>query len=202
QALTEMQPLPGRMNPLRGINNCLLVDDTYDATPDSTEAALEWLRSVQDGTDSRTIFVMGDMDYLGQQTERGHRMIGQVAADIADVIITQGPQAALIARSAVDQGKDRRTVHLTYSLQDAIAVFGDRLALNENDIVLVKGGASARMEVVVKALLADQADAAQLIRQGEAWETAQASFQPSSLTWVEIDQGAIAHNVRRLRSML
>lgn len=202
QALTEMQPLPGRMNPLRGINNCLLVDDTYDATPDSTEAALEWLRSVQDGTDSRTIFVMGDMDYLGQQTQRGHRMIGQVAADIADVIITQGPQAALIARSAVDQGKDRRTVHLTYSLQDAIAVFGDRLALNENDIVLVKGGASARMEVVVKALLADQADAAQLIRQGEAWETAQASFQPSSLTWVEIDQGAIAHNVRRLRSML
>lgn len=202
QALTEMKPLPGRMNPLRGLNNCLLVDDTYDATPESTEAALEWLRSVRDGTDSRTIFVMGDMDYLGQYTQRGHRMVGQAAAEIADIIVTQGPQAALIARAVIDQGKDRRMVFPTYSLQDAISVFADRLALNENDIVLVKGGAASRMELVVRALLADQRDNDQLVRQGEAWDANQTAFQPASLTWVEIDQGAIAHNVRRIRSML
>jgi alanine racemase len=201
QALTELKPLPGRMNPLRGINNCLLVDDTYDATPESAEAALEWLRAVRDGTDSRTIFVMGDMDYLGQQAQRGHRMIGQMAAEVADLIVTQGPQAAQIARAAVDQGKDRRAVQPTYSLQDAVALLGDRLALTENDIVLVKGGAAARMELVVRSLLADQRDAGQLVRQGEGWETPP-SFQPASLTWVEIDQGAIAHNVRLLRSML
>lgn len=201
QALTELKPLPGRMNPLRGINNCLLVDDTYDATPESAEAALEWLRAVRDGTDSRTIFVMGDMDYLGQQAQRGHRMIGQMAAEVADMIVTQGPQAAQIARAAVDQGKDRRAVQPTYSLQDAVALLGDRLALTENDIVLVKGGAAARMELVVRSLLADQRDAGQLVRQGEGWE-APPSFQPASLTWVEIDQGAIAHNVRRLREML
>jgi UDP-N-acetylmuramoyl-tripeptide--D-alanyl-D-alanine ligase len=184
QALTEMKPLPGRMNPLRGINNCLLIDDTYDATPESTEAALDWLRSVRDGTESRTIFVMGDMDYLGQHTQRGHRMVGQMAADVADVIVTQGPQAALIARAAIDQGKDRRAVHPTYSLQDAVAVFGDRLALTENDIVLVKGGAAARMELVLKALLADQRDAGQLVRQGEGWDDSSPStFQPASLTW-------------------
>jgi alanine racemase len=201
QALTELQPLPGRMNPLRGINNSLLVDDSYDATPESTEAALEWLKSVRDGTESRTIFIMGDMDYLGQHTQRGHRMIGQMAVGIADVIVTQGPQAALIARAAIDQGKDRRTVYPTYSLQDAVAVFGDRLKLTEDDIVLVKGGASARMELVVRSLLADQKDTAQLIRQGEGWESS-GSFQPASLTWVEIDQGAIAHNVRRIRAMI
>src|SRR5262249_28854417 len=83
-----------------------------------------------------------------------------------------------------------------------VAVFGDRLALTENDIVLVKGGAASRMELVVKSLLADQRESDQLIRQGEAWESTQSTFQPASLTWVEIDQGAIAHNVRRIRSMI
>ena len=169
QAVTEMQPLPGRMSPLRGFNNCLLIDDSYDATPESTQSALEWLRAVRDETNSRTIFVMGDMDNLGHYAQRGHRTVGQTAAETADVIVTEGPQAALIGRAAVDQGHDRKTVQLTYSLQDAVALLKNHLALREDDIVLVKGGSSVRMEVIVKGLLADEQDASRLVRQGDAW---------------------------------
>lgn len=201
QALTEVQPLPGRMNPLPGISNCLIVDDSYDATPESAEAALDWLRAVSEGADNRTIFVMGDMDDLGQYTQRGHRLVGRLAADVADVIVTQGSQAALVARAAIDHGKDRRSIRSTYSLQDAIAVFQDFLSLKENDIVLIKGGISACMEQVVGALLADSSDVARLVRQDEAQELPVVS-QPASTTWVEIDQSAIAHNVRQIRQLV
>ena len=201
QALSEMQPLPGRMNPLRGINNCLLVDDTYDATPQSTEAALEWLRAVRSDSDSRAIFVMGDMENLGQFTQRGHRMIGQLAAEAVDQIITEGPQAAQVARAAIDHGKDRRAVYTTYSMRDTLSILQDRLKLTEYDIVLVKGGAAARMELVVKALLADEQDAAQLVRQTGEWDT-QITLPPATTTWVEVDQSAIAHNIQQIRQII
>jgi alanine racemase len=201
QALTELEPLPGRMKPLRGINNSLLIDDSYDATPQSAEAALEWLRAVRDGTSSRTIFVMGDMDNLGPYSQRGHRMVAQAAVPVADVIITQGPQAAQVARAAIDYGKDRRAVHLSYSLSDVVTLFRTRLQLTENDIVLVKGGAGARMEMLVKALLADEQDTQYLARQGENWDL-QTLNQPATTTWVEIDQGAIAHNVQQIKQMI
>jgi alanine racemase len=201
QALTEMQPLPGRMNPLRGINNCLLLDDSYDATPDTTQAALDWLATVRGETQSRTIFVIGDMDGLGAYSQRGHRLVGQAAAEIADVIITEGPKAALVGRAAIDQGRDRKTVLMAYSLQDTVALLRDQIALNEEDIVLVTGGASARMELVVRGLIADQEDAQRLIRQEDTWAL-ESLFQPASTTWVEIDQSAIGHNVRLLKQMI
>ncbi len=202
QALTEMQPLPGRMRPLRGINDSLLIDDTYDATPQSTNAALEWLRAARaDNAAHRLIFVMGDMDNLGHYSQHGHRMVGQTAAEFADIIVTEGPEAALIGRSAIDNGKDRSTIQLTYSLQDAVNVLKDRVELTPQDIVLVKGGSSARMEMVVKALLANEEDSENLVRQGEAWAL-ETLFQPASTSWVEIDQSAIAHNVREIMARL
>jgi alanine racemase len=201
QAVTEMEPMPGRMNPLRGMNDCLLIDDTYDATPESTQAALDWLRAVRHETNSRTIFVMGDMDNLGHYAQRGHRMLGPLAAEVADIIVTEGPQAALIGRAAIDQGRDRKTVQLTYSLQDAAALLKNHLALRQDDIVLIKGGASVRMEQVVKGLLADEQDAARLVRQGDTW-VLDTLYQPTSTTWIEINQSAIGHNIRQLKQMI
>lgn len=198
--LTEMTPLPGRMNPLIGMNDCLLIDDTYDATPQSTLAALEWLQSIGEES-NRRIFVMGDMGNLGSYSPRGHRMIGQRATEIADVIVTEGAEATLVARAALDQGKDRRKVFMTYSVQDTISVFNERCILTPDDIVLLKGGKSARMELVTQALLKDEADRPQLVRQGAAWDTA-ALFQPTRTAWVEIDKSAIAHNVRLIKNMI
>ena len=201
RALTDIHPLPGRMNPLRGIGNSLIIDDSYDATPHSTQAALDWLESIKDNRGGRTIFVMGDMDHLGEYSQRGHRMVGQTAADIADIIITEGGEAALVGRAAIDHGKERKSIYLTYNLQDTVAALQDRLVLDERDIVLVKGGATARMELVVKALLSDEHDANNLVRQGAAWEI-ESLFQPTTTTWVDIDQSAIAHNVRQIKQII
>jgi alanine racemase len=200
RALTEMQPLPGRMSALAGLNGSLIIDDTYDATPESTLYSLDWLQS-QRGGHMRTIFVMGDMDNLGAYSQRAHRMIGQRALDACEVLITEGAEAAQVGRAALDQGMERRNVAVTYNLQDTLQVFQGRFQLSSADVLLVKGGQAARMEHVVRALLESPDDSARLARQGAAWQSVDL-LQNTQTTWVEIDQGAIAHNVRLLRQMI
>ena len=196
RALTELDPLPGRMRFFSGQNGAILIDDTFAASHASTIAALDWLQDVKDDT-HRTIFVMGDMDDLGSNNRYGHRSVGLRAADIADIIITQGIEAALVGRAAVDNGKDSASVRTTYSTQDAIANV-ESFGLTERDIVLVKGGVSSQMEQVVKALMVDENDVAHLVRQEEAVVTQPDTpiLRPS---WVEVSAENLAQNVRRIR---
>ncbi len=199
KALTDMHPLSGRMNPLNGRNDTLLIDDSYDADPQSTVGALDWLRDVTD-KQHRTIFVFGDMDNLGGHSARAHRLIGQRAADFVDHFITMGTDAALAGRGALDHGMDKRRVQITYNIQDAVSQL-QHLDLNENDIVLIKGSPSARMELLVGALLANDADRAQLPRRVQA-DDAALIMRPTSPSWVEIDLEALANNVSAFKHLI
>ncbi|NWF68359.1 MAG: alanine racemase [Chloroflexi bacterium] len=200
RALSAAKPLPGRMNPLVGQNDCMLVDDSYSANPQSALAALEWLREATRDTQQRTIFVMSDMDHLGDYSKRGHRMIGQKAADFVDMIITEGTDAAVVGRAALDHGIDPKKVVVTYSIEDTIAAL-QKCGLTSNDVVLVKGGPSARMELVVKALLKNAADSSQLIRQDFVWES-DTTFQPTRPSWLELDMDAMAANVQAIKALI
>ncbi len=200
QALQEMLPLPGRMNSLVGKNKCLLIDDTYNANPLSTLAALDWLGTMKDEK-RRVFFVLGDMGNLGRQAQLGHRRVGECAADVADVIITQGALASMAGRAAMDHGKDPRRVHVTYATQDTVALIANQYELNENDVLLITGGPSSRMEQVVAQTLANENDKAQLVRQDGVWEGAKIS-QPAQLSWIEINTNALASNVRLLKQMI
>jgi alanine racemase len=200
EAISSLEPLPGRMNPLQGVNGCLLVDDTYSANPQSTLAALDWLQSVKDKR-SRTFFVFADMDVTGKYSQVGHRTIGLKASDIADYIITQGTEASLTARAALDHGMDASSLHSTYATQDTVAALLNGFELTGDDIVLVKGGKASRMERVTRALLENPDDGALLVRQTADHEQISLS-QPSRLSWVEIDNNALANNVQRLKSLI
>lgn len=201
--LTELQPLPGRMKPLNGLNGSLIIDDTYSATPQSTLAALDWLQSVKE-EGQRAIFVMGDLDTLGTGAQRGHRIVGQRAAEVVDVLITDGTEAALTGRAGLDYGLQPEQVNITYSLQDVVNALLNEHRLNERDIVLVKGGESASMERVVQALLADAADSQYIARQSDEPYTGAlgVSFQPLKPCWIEINLDALASNVQHLKAMV
>lgn len=197
--LSDLEPLPGRLNPLAGRGGCMLVDDTYSANPTSTLAALDWLSEIKsDGM--RTVFVMGDMDDLGEFSQTGHRLIGKRAAQVADIIVTQGSAAALIGRSALDEGMAGKAVFMSYSPQDTVAII-QNLGLNQEDVLLVKGGRAARMELVVQALLQDEADRRWLVRQEHSWDT-QLLFRHLRPSWVELDTNALASNVRAIKAYL
>ena len=200
KALTTLTPLPGRMNPLDGVDSTLLIDDSYNADPEAALSALEWLKAVTDDH-HRAIFVFGDMDNLGEYSQRAHRVVGQRAAECADLFVTVGADAALAGRAALDQGMDARRVRITYSTQDAVAQLSDHSAPNGSDIVLIKGGTAARTELVTRALLAHDSDAVKLPR-AQLITDADLNLRPSRSSWVEIDLDALANNVRGLKSIV
>lgn len=200
RSLTDLRPLSGRMNPLEGKNGAILIDDTFRANVSSTLAALDWLHDVKT-EGQRTILVMGDMDNLGKRNQQGHRRVGTRAAEVADIIITQGSQAALAGRAALDQGLDERQVRMTYSVQDTIAAL-EAYDINQKDILLFKGGETARMEQVVRAFLAHDEDAKHLVRQETNARVSLVPARPLSTSWLEIDEDALATNVRTLKAML
>lgn len=199
RALTELPALPGRMNPLEGKGGSLIVDDTFNANPESTLAALDWLSAIRRPGRGRMIFVLGDMDELGGHAIAGHRTVGKRASEVADVFVTEGELAAVAGRAALDQGMPRYRVKITFSPQDAANVLAD--SLEADDVVLIKGSPSARMENVTRLLLAREEDAKLLPRQESAYASVWTN-RPSRPTWIEIDRTAIAHNVRLIKEII
>lgn len=197
RAIAELSPPAGRMRPFTGMGGALVVDDSADADPATALAALGWLATaVESG--GRKIFVFGDLDHMGQYNQRSHRMIGQKAAELADIFITQGADAALAGRAALDHGMAGGNVVITYHPEDVIARL-EHAHVTERDLVVVNGSASARMEQVTRLLLASPADADYLpcIAVGSRQPAIE---RPLRNSWVETDLNAIAGNVRGLKA--
>ncbi len=198
RALTEIEPLPGRMRPLSGPNGSLLIDDSYSANPEGMEAALDWMNAVRDER-GKLIFVMGDMAELGGYSALAHIQIGQRAAQTVDRMVTKGDLAAELGRTALESGLGRGSVQITFSDEDAAnAAAAD---VGERDMILVKGSPSARMERVVRRLLQNPEDISQLARQESAYEQVWMD-RPDRPTWVHVDMEAIAYNVRRIKELI
>jgi UDP-N-acetylmuramoyl-tripeptide--D-alanyl-D-alanine ligase len=135
-----------RLVAVQGPGGALILDDTYNAAPPSTLAALNLL----DDLEGRRIAVLGDMLELGAFEERGHRMVGVRAADVVDELICVGPRARWIADEALRAGLDPDKVTCVEDSQQAIDLLMGRLG--QGDVVLVKGSRGMRMDRIVAAL--------------------------------------------------
>lgn len=135
-----------RLVSVPGINNSTLLDDTYNASPVSTIAALNLL----DDLSGRKIAVLGDMAELGDQEEEGHRRVGCRAADTVDLLITVGPRARMMADEARACGLLPDAITEVETNDQAIAYLHQ--VVQQGDIVLVKGSRSMAMEEIVTAL--------------------------------------------------
>ncbi|MCS6845415.1 MAG: UDP-N-acetylmuramoyl-tripeptide--D-alanyl-D-alanine ligase [Caldilineales bacterium] len=132
-----------------GVRGATLLDDTYNASPASTLAALNLLADL-DVNGGRRIAVLGDMLELGTYEETGHRMVGARAADVVDYLVTVGQRARWIADEAVSAGLPAARVIVLGSAQDAIERL--RLLIGPGDMVLIKGSRGVQMEQIVSAL--------------------------------------------------
>ncbi|WML89865.1 UDP-N-acetylmuramoyl-tripeptide--D-alanyl-D-alanine ligase [Thiothrix lacustris] len=141
QGLESLQPVKGRLNPKAGKHGGRVIDDTYNANPSSTAAAVGVLAGLQ----GRKILVLGDMGELGNTGEQLHTAIGhQAAAAGIDALYTLGK---LSANASVAFGQPQRAFN---DLEALLASLDEDL--QPGDTVLVKGSRSARMERVVDAL--------------------------------------------------
>ena len=163
EALEAYRPQPGRMNLLSGREGSTIIDDSYNASPAATHAALTVLGEL--ATSGRKIAILGDMMELGAYTHPAHVKVGRHALEVADMIITVGSRIAVIAE--LDDGMGVHRQHYSHSRE---ALDGLSLDLREGDVVLVKGSQSARMERIVKRLLEEGQDTASiLVRQEQHW---------------------------------
>jgi UDP-N-acetylmuramoyl-tripeptide--D-alanyl-D-alanine ligase len=129
-----------------GIQGSTLLDDTYNASPASTLAALNLL----DDLDGRRIAVLGDMAELGSFEEAGHRMVGCRAADVVQLLIVVGPRARWIGEEALACGLSEQRLRMADD--NAAALVHLRSVIQTGDTVLVKGSRSMGMEEIVAQL--------------------------------------------------
>ncbi|MCP6719853.1 MAG: Mur ligase family protein [Patescibacteria group bacterium] len=164
-ALSGYRSPPGRLRALGGIKESVIIDDTYNASPVAMHEALDTLRSLKA---KRKIAVLGDMLELGKYTIEAHKGAGRLAAKSTDLLFTVGTRAKFIAESAVRAGFPRKKVLSFMSVREC----GRRLQeeIRKEDLILVKGSQSVRMERVVKEVMAEPARARELlVRQSGRW---------------------------------
>jgi UDP-N-acetylmuramoyl-tripeptide--D-alanyl-D-alanine ligase len=135
-----------RLVAVRTENGALILDDTYNASPESTLAALNLLNDLQ----GHRIAVLGDMLELGQYERAGHEKVGARAAEVADVLITLGMRAHMIAEAASKAGMKKSAIH-EYEETGPI-VDWLKQNLSATDVVLIKGSHGLRMDKIVGAL--------------------------------------------------
>ncbi|MEK6220785.1 MAG: UDP-N-acetylmuramoyl-tripeptide--D-alanyl-D-alanine ligase [Chloroflexota bacterium] len=135
-----------RLVAVKAHNGALLLDDTYNASPQSTMAALNLL----DELEGRKIAVLGDMLELGQYEQKGHQKVGIRAAEVADRIIVIGERAKIIAESARTYGFNKKKVSELNNSEEAIELIKNEL--HEGDVVLVKGSRGMHMDSIVPSL--------------------------------------------------
>jgi UDP-N-acetylmuramoyl-tripeptide--D-alanyl-D-alanine ligase len=127
-------------------SGALILDDTYNASPESMLAALNLLNDLV----GRKVAVLGDMLELGQYERRGHEMVGIRAAEVVDELVTVGERGKIIAQAAWEAGLPAERITAFDNADQAVQYL--KPSLRSDDIVLVKGSNLMKMDHIVSAL--------------------------------------------------
>lgn len=147
EGLMDFRGFPGRFQLLHGPAGATLINDTYNANPDSMRAALEQLASL--GKSGRRFAILGSMGELGKEAPALHREVGALAARTGVTALygcgTHGPDLVEGARKA----------GLTHSIHENKETLAARILpeLRAGDWVLIKGSRSMTMETLVDSLM-------------------------------------------------
>jgi UDP-N-acetylmuramyl pentapeptide synthase len=165
-ALQKYQLPPGRMNPIAGVNGSLIIDSSYNASPEAVKEALGVLGSMG----GRRIAVLGNMNELGAHTESLHRDVGRHIVGKTDMLLTVGEDAKKLGDEALAHGFDQQ-MYKHFENTQMVTEFL-RTIISPKDAVLVKGSQNkVRLERLVKALMKHPEKADELlVRQGPEWD--------------------------------
>lgn len=149
-ALAQGSHAPHRMVVLEAASGATVIDDTYNASPVSVAAALEFLAESPLAAGRKRYAVLGDMLELGPDEERLHREVGSMAAGAADALVAVGERGRWIADGARAAGLAR--VATARDHDEALAVVERDLAPGVGDLLLVKGSRGIELDRLVSAL--------------------------------------------------
>src|SRR3989344_1020839 len=161
QALSKLEGLPGRMRLIPGIKGTLIIDDTYNSSPEAAKAAVEALAQVAVKDVAKRYTALGDMLELGAETENAHRELGFKVAEMGiDYLITVGEAAKHTAQAAKEAGLGEYAIASFANSGEAGRFLQEKL--KPGDVVLAKGSQGGRMEKLVKEVMAEPFQAANL----------------------------------------
>lgn len=143
EGLHQFAPVKGRMNPVLRTANLLLIDDSYNANPDSVNAASKVLAALP----GQTILVLGDMGEVGDQSDEFHAEVGAVAAKLGVKQLFAIGMATQHSVRAFGAG----AIH-QQDIEELIKNVIEQLKKGRSS-VLVKGSRFMKMERVVQAVL-------------------------------------------------
>ncbi len=129
-------------------NGRIIIEDCYNASPESMAASLLVLRNIAKKKKRRSVAVLGDMRELGEYSGAGHAEVGRaVTACETDVLVTFGQEAENIASSAIASGMNSENVYI-FNDSDDIQVLGKALSriIKHSDVVLFKASRAVSLE--------------------------------------------------------
>jgi UDP-N-acetylmuramoyl-tripeptide--D-alanyl-D-alanine ligase len=149
EIVAGLQSMPSqlRLVLIDGVNGSTIIDDTYNASPASTIAALNLLQDLKPRRGGQRVAVLGDMRELGDYTNEGHKLVGLRALEVVDLLVTVGELGRLIAEEALQSGMAAAQIEVFADEQQAVAFL--RQELHPDDLVLVKGSRAVGMDTIV-----------------------------------------------------
>ena len=164
KGVEKLRPVSGRMQRLKGVRNSVILDETYNASPDAVIAALDSLYAFKA---KHKIAILGSMNELGHMSSEAHSAVGKYCNPAyIDLLVTIGSDAnALIAEEATKNGCRVATFEDPYAAGKYV-----REHVKEGSVILAKGSQNGvYAEEAIKQLLADSKDAKYLVRQSKSW---------------------------------
>ena len=147
EAFNFFEPTKMRMEMIV-LNGLKIINDTYNASPDSMKAALEVLNNITSG---RRIAILGNMFEMGSFAEEGHRSVGEYLETIdVEILLTVGDMARWIGEEVIEKNLKGKKIYLLNNNEEAISKLQE--ILEPNDVILVKGSRGMKMEEIVKYL--------------------------------------------------
>ncbi|MCI5830358.1 MAG: UDP-N-acetylmuramoyl-tripeptide--D-alanyl-D-alanine ligase [Treponema sp.] len=151
KGINELKPMFGRSQVLEG--KYTIVQDCYNANPDSMEKSIEFVSSVNDGR--KKVFVLGDMLELGQNSAREHEKAGELAANSsADVLIFAGDEMKAAFEKIKDSAAGKEVFYFNGKSDDTMKAIAEKIksAVPEKSIVLIKGSRGMGLERITEIL--------------------------------------------------
>lgn len=126
-----------------------IIDDAYNANPDSMKAALDFLQQCSHG--KKRAVILGDMLELGDLSEKAHFEIGKYAAERADIFIAVGNYAQSFKKGALQGHLDSRCIHTFLTVKEAVGEV--KKLVDDCDIILIKASRGMKMEQITQTLV-------------------------------------------------
>lgn len=163
-SISKLKPIKGRMNPLKGVRNSTLIDDTYNSSP---SAAIAALKTIYDIDAPQRIAILGSMNELGKYSKQAHEEVGAYCSlSKLDYVITIGEDAA---RYLAPAARANSCSVASFPGPVMAAAFVNKI-IKPGAVILIKGSQNGVFaEEATKALLASNNDVDQLVRQSEDW---------------------------------